>query len=184
MSGSIIMSRPFAVSDPPKFQIKQATTSTEISQARSLFTEYTAWLDIDLTFQNYASELASLPGLYVPPTGTLLIATSASSATSLPSNSPIGCIALRPLKSRSPIKTCEIKRLYTVPEARGLGVGKALIERVLEEATRLGYEKVVLDTLEGKMEGAVRLYKKMGFEDIGVYYKTPLQGTLFLGRKL
>jgi GNAT superfamily N-acetyltransferase len=77
-----------------------------------------------------------------------------------------------------------MKRLYTVSEARGLGVGKALIDRVLEEARKLGYEEVVLDTLEAEMEGAVRLYGKFGFQKIEAYYDTPLEGTLFLGRKL
>ena len=166
------------------FQIKQATTSDEISHIRDLFTAYTTWLDIDLAFQNYASEVASLPGLYVPPPGALLLATLGTSCTSLPTNSPIGCIALRQLKSSSISKICEVKRLYTVPEARGLGLGRALIGKVLEIARELGYEEIVLDTLEDKMEDAVKLYKKMGFEEISAYYETPLAGTLFLGRKL
>ncbi|KAG9235871.1 putative GNAT family acetyltransferase [Amylocarpus encephaloides] len=179
------------MSNQPSYTISPATSPEDLSSIRTLFTAYVSWLDIDLTFQNFSSELSTLPGLYSPPTGALLLASSTSpSITSTPSSSstptittPIGCIALRPLTSASLTKCCEIKRLYTSPTARGLGAGKVLITSVLDEAEKLGYERVRLDTLP-RMERARRLYRSFGFEEADAYYDTPLEGTIFLGREL
>jgi hypothetical protein len=44
----------------PPFIIRQVTTPDDLSSIRTLFTSYATWLDLDLTFQNFASELASL----------------------------------------------------------------------------------------------------------------------------
>jgi len=106
----------------------------------------------------------------------------------LPNHQPIGCIAIRPLPphhspSETPVKKCEMKRLYLTPSSRGLGVGRALVREVIEEAKRLGYEEMRLDTLPS-MVRARKLYESVGFENIDAYYETPLAGTIFLGKKL
>lgn len=116
------------------FTITQATSPSDLDSIRTLFSAYVSWLDIDLTFQDFSTELATLPGLYIPPTGCLLLAKSTTPSSTI----PLGCIAVRPLKSTSSTasksnpdsvkdgstKICEMKRLYTIPSARGLGVGK------------------------------------------------------------
>jgi len=105
---------------------------------------------------------------------------------------PVGCVALRPLSPSSkpgsagtPKGTwvCEMKRLYCVPASRGLGIGRILVEAVVKEAERLGYQEIRLDTLP-QMEGARRLYTEWGFVDCDRYYETPLEGTIFLSKKL
>jgi GNAT superfamily N-acetyltransferase len=97
----------------------------------------------------------------------------------------LGCIALRPLPSAltSRKRTAEIKRLYSTPSSRGLGVGSALIQRIVAEANKMGYEEIVLDTLP-RMEGARRLYERFGFRECEAYYKTPLEKTIFLKKIL
>lgn len=75
----------------PSYTIHGATTEEDMDDIRALFTAYTDWLDMDLTFQNYAQELASLPGAYAPYDGALLLARDNEHGT------PLGCVALRPL---------------------------------------------------------------------------------------
>src|SRR5688572_13299142 len=112
-----------------ELQIFQATTPAQIEQARSLFEEYAAQLKVDLCFQGFAQELASLPGLYAPPAGRLLLATLGDSL--------IGCGALRPLAP----DVCEMKRLYVRSSARGLKVGRRLAVAIIEAAREIGYSK-------------------------------------------
>jgi putative acetyltransferase len=151
------------------YSIERATTSDDILAITKLFKDYTAWLDLDLTFQDYATELALLPGKYGPPAGALFLSRSKDGV-------PLGCVALRPMELRG---TCEMKRLYISPEARGMGLGKRLVLEVLTEGKRLGYQRMRLDTLP-KMQSAISLYEKQGFVKIEPYYETPLEGTLFL----
>jgi len=149
--------------------VKPATSTEELSAIAELFKDYTTWLDLDLTFQDYATELAYLPGKYAPPAGALFIALNNDGV-------PLGCVALRPMAEPS---ICEMKRLYISPEGRGLGLGKRLVIKVLNEAKQIGYRKMRLDTLP-RMQSAVTLYEKLGFVKIDPYYETPLEGTLFL----
>ena len=126
-----------------------------------------------MAYQDFATELATLPGKYAPPAGDLLLARA-------PEGTPLGCAALRPLGQGG---CCELKRLYVVPGARGMGLGRALLDAVLETAARIGYREIRLDTLPD-MRAALALYRQAGFAPIAPYYDTPLAGTRFLGRDL
>jgi GNAT superfamily N-acetyltransferase len=103
-------------------QISQATTPEQISAIRGLFQEYAAWLRIDLCFQGFAQELATLPGSYAPPLGRLFLATAPEG--------PAGCVALRPIGDAE----CEMKRLFGRPSYRRHGLGRTLAERLIAEA--------------------------------------------------
>ncbi|KAL5365521.1 putative GNAT family acetyltransferase [Aspergillus floccosus] len=171
----------------PRFTIIPATTPTHISTARTLFTSYADWLALDLTFQNFSSELASLPGPYTAPHGALLLAYSTTDPVQ-----PLGCVAVRPLPNHpadaprphgGKKKTCEMKRLYVLPKARGMGLGSALVQAVVRCAKDMGYSEMRLDTLP-RMQGAIALYRRAGFGEIEAYYETPLEGTVFLGLDL
>lgn len=76
-----------------------------------------------------------------------------------------------------------MKRLYVPPSARGLGVGRQLVMKILDDARAIGYTEVVLDTLPNMIE-AQRLYQQLGFHDIQPYRPNPIAGTRYLGRKL
>jgi ribosomal protein S18 acetylase RimI-like enzyme len=130
-------------------------------------------LGIDLTFQDVSAELAKLPGKYSPPAGGVLIARDNV-------NYPVGCIALRPLKTEG---TCEMKRLYVRPQARGHDLGYRLAVEIMEYGKTAGYTRIVLDTL-ASMQTAQKLYARLGFYEIQPYYENPVPGTLYLGRSL
>lgn len=150
------------------FTVKPVTTQADLNATILLFEAYAASLGIDLTFQDFANEMTSMPGKYASPAGTLLLAESPAGA--------IGCVGLRPFGSHG---HCEMKRLYVDPKGRGLGVGKALATAVINEAKRLGYKAICLDTLP-TMSSARALYESLGFRETEPYYNTPLEGTVFL----
>ncbi|GAD96051.1 conserved hypothetical protein [Paecilomyces variotii No. 5] len=157
--------------------ITAVRTSADLEATKALFTAYVDWLDLDLSFQDFETEMASMPGKYAPPTGELLLARDSQTQT------PLGCIALRPLPgagAQGSNDICEMKRLYVSPLGRGHGLGKKLIQAIIEAAKTLGYKEIRLDTLP-KMEAARRLYPSFGFREIEPYYDTPLEGTFFLG---
>jgi len=155
------------------FRLAKARHPHEIAAAAVLFREYADWLGIDLTFQDFDSELATLPGKYAPPVGELMLALS-------PAGDALGCVGVRPLDGAA---LCEMKRLYVRPAARGLGIGRALIEAIIRSAAALGYAEMKLDTLPG-MDSAAALYREFGFTEVAAYYDNPFPGTLYLGRRL
>ncbi len=149
-----------------------AKSESDIKEARTLFEEYAAWLGINLCFQNFDQELAALPGEYGPPDGRLLLA--------FEDDQLAGCIALRKIRAT----TCEMKRLFLRPEFRGRGLGRILVERIIEDARQIGYTQICLDTLPGRMDPAIALYKSMGFKEIEPYYNNPVAGATFMELRL
>jgi len=157
--------------EPRKMRVKQAQTQTEIEEVRKLFREYEAFLDVDLCFQSFEEELASLPGKYSSPGGHLLIG--------LNEEKIVGCVAVRKLDDR----VCEMKRLFVRPEARGTGLGRKLAQKIIVIARELGYTLIRLDTLE-KLSEAMHLYEMLGFRKTDPYYENPLPGVVYLELEL
>ncbi|HEX3247897.1 MAG TPA: GNAT family N-acetyltransferase [Pyrinomonadaceae bacterium] len=153
-------------------KIFPASTQEHVEQARTLFEEYAASLGISLCFQNFDRELKDLPGQYAPPDGRLLLATEDDELA--------GCIALRKL---SP-KVCEMKRLFVRPRFRASGLGRKLVEMIIDEARKLGYTRMRLDTLPGLMDKAIALYRSFGFIEIGPYCENPVEGAKFMELEL
>jgi GNAT superfamily N-acetyltransferase len=143
------------------------TDMSDVEDARALFREYAASLPFDLDFQDFDRELAELPGAYAPPRGALLLARGA------------GCVGLRPIDET----TCEMKRLYVRPSTRGTGLGRTLAEAIIEEARRLGYARMRLDTVAA-MDAAQFLYERLGFREIPAYRPNPIAGARFLELEL
>ena len=162
-------------SDVPNaaFDITPVRSAADLEATVHLFKAYAASLAIDLAYQYFAAELAGMPGRYAPPAGELLLARDLQGR-------PSGCVGLRPLP---PDGCCEIKRLYVPPAWRGRGLGKRLIDAILETAARIGYRDILLDTLPEMVE-AITLYRRSGFEVIAPYYETPIAGTTFMKRSL
>jgi GNAT superfamily N-acetyltransferase len=149
------------------YTISGAVTPGEIEAVRALFQEYADGLGVDLCFQGFAEELATLPGKYAPPDGRLLLAFDGTAA--------VGCVGLR----RTDATTGEVKRLYVRPAARGRGLGGELARWVVAAAREIGYRRLVLDTLEPMAE-ARRLYGALGFREIPAYYVNPLSGVIYM----
>ena len=153
-------------------ELIRAPSAKQMEQARELFREYAAWLEIDLCFQNFERELAGLPGDYAPPGGRLLIAYDDGQLA--------GCIALRRIGEG----ICEMKRLFVRSQFRGKGLGRALIQAIIREARAIGYQRMLLDTLPPKMNDAIALYRSLGFAEIEPYYENPVPGAIFMELEL
>jgi GNAT superfamily N-acetyltransferase len=152
-------------------EIEDNLDAETVQTARELLREYQVELGVDLSFQGFESELAGLPGEYAPPRGCFLLARCDGAVA--------GCVGLRPV---SPDE-CEMKRLYVRPAFRAAGVGRVLVERLIDEARAMGYRRMCLDTLP-TMAKAQRLYESFGFSDIAPYRHNPIEGTRFLGLDL
>ena len=153
-------------------RIVHASGAFEVEAARSLFEEYAAGLDLDLGFQGFAAELATLPAAYAPPRGALLLAVDGEAV--------LGCVGLRSLEWPD---VAELKRLFVRPEGRGRRLGRLLSEAALTRARKTGYRRVRLDTLPA-MGAARRLYEDLGFHEIDAYRFNPAEGTRFMELEL
>jgi putative acetyltransferase len=124
--------------------------AAEFTEARRLFEHYQAFLGVDLCFQGFEAELNSLPAMYGPPRGALLLARVEGVS--------VGCVSLRDLGDG----IAEMKPMYVLPSFQGKGIGKLLTDRFVETARDLGYAAIRLDTIPllGK---AVALYRNRGF---------------------
>jgi ribosomal protein S18 acetylase RimI-like enzyme len=148
-------------------RLTRAETDEQVEQARILFKEYEAATGVDLCFQNFGQELATLPGGYAPPSGRLIVAYDEEDA--------VGCVALRKVDEA----VCEMKRLYVRSAFRGTGLGRTLAEHIVGEARDIGYERMRLDTLP-TMRSAIALYRSLGFKEIDAYRFNPVEGTLYM----
>jgi len=151
--------------------VRVVTSGPDLDEVRALFREYAEWVALDLSFQGFAQELAGLPGDYVAPRGTLLLAAVDGRAA--------GCIAVYAWRDA----TCEMKRLYVRPAFQGSGAGRALARRAIDWAREAGYTRMLLDTLPA-MTAAQRLYERLGFRDVPPYRPNPVPGARFMALPL
>ncbi|MDF0596758.1 GNAT family N-acetyltransferase [Psychromarinibacter halotolerans] len=149
-------------------RIAQATTGAELDAVRTLMAGFVEWhydrhseyrdlIDRYFDMRTFQAELAGLPGVYAPPRGRLLLACDA--------DVPAGCVALRDIGGGS----CEMKRMFVHPDYHGKGLGRALAEAIIAEATTAGYNRMLLDT-GPKQREAQGLYRQLGFVEADPYY--------------
>jgi len=148
-----------------------ADATHRLDDVHELFREYADSLGVDLSFQGFEDELASLPGEYARPAGRLLLGVLDGDAAA--------CVALRPFGERD----CELKRLYVRKRARRTGLGRLLAQAAIDAAREIGYERMLLDTLPA-MEAARRLYRSLGFEEVDAYRFNPVRGTSFMALRI
>lgn len=155
------------------YNIIRSSTEAHYQQGARLFKEYASSLDFTLTFQSFEDELAILSVMYGPPTGALLLVKNEEEY--------IGAVGLRQIENSL---TCEVKRMYIQPGYQGKGIGKVLMEKVLEVAKLLDYKVVKLDTLGPKMPAAVALYRSVGFRETTPYNYNPYEGVLYFEKAI
>jgi len=148
-----------------------ARSPEQIEAARELFREYAAWLGIDLCFQHFDEELATLPGKYAEPAGRLYVLVE--------NKVTAGCGALRPFRD----DIAELKRIYIRPAFRKRGFGRLISEKLLSDAQQIGYRAIVLDTLR-TMKEAMALYASLGFHETSAYYENPSPDVCYLRLEL
>jgi ribosomal protein S18 acetylase RimI-like enzyme len=141
--------------------IRPARTE-ELDAIRDLFREYGEFVGSPICFQNFAREIAALPGEYF----CLIVAEESGRLA--------GCAALREIAEG----IAEMKRLYVRPAFQGRGLGRSLTERIIREATAAGYKLLRLDTLP-VMGGALALYRSLGFREIPPYGGNPPEAICF-----
>ncbi|MGU7774350.1 N-acetyltransferase family protein [Burkholderia sp. MR1-5-21] len=151
--------------------IRAARYPDDASVVEAIFREYIASATVSLEFQDYETEIAALPGKYAAPRGILLLAWDGAHV--------VGCAAFREVDAA----TCEMKRVYVRPAARGTQLGRQLVERLLREAKAAGYARICLDVLP-EFVAARRLYASLGFTSAPPVTVNPVEGTEFLGRDL
>ena len=158
---------------PPRIELQcvDGTDAVGLSELVILFREYAQQLGVDLSFQGFEEELATLPGDYAGPQGALLLAWI--------DGAPAGCGAFRPLPDADHVNACEIKRLYVRRAFRRFGLGRHLARRLMDLALQVGYSSMLLDTLDD-MEAARNLYGTLGFVEIPPYYFNPVPGSHYL----
>lgn len=134
--------------------ISLARGNADFAEVETLFREYQAWLDQPVCFENFEQELANLPGHYNPPAGELWLARLGQV--------PVGVIGMAPWHRDACDNVCEMKRLYVRDSARGLGLGRELVNLSLAWARDSGYSQIVLETFES-LEAACAIYTRLGF---------------------
>lgn len=144
-----------------------ATSARDVAAVKALFIAYTEWIPIDLGFQGLADEMDSFPDIYE----FLLLAKDG--------DRPMGAVALK----KHSDDVCEMKRLFVYPDYHGRGLGEALSIRLMDEAKKLGFKKMLLDSLR-RLEAAVALYRKLGFEEVEPYNFNPEDDVVYMERVL
>jgi ribosomal protein S18 acetylase RimI-like enzyme len=148
-------------------QIKRAIADDEVEAVRKLFCTYANHLQLNLDLEGCDKDFENLPGEYICPKGCLLIAAY--------KNNPAGCVALRKLDDYA----CEIKRLFVLPKYRGIGIGRQLIKKAIENASKTGYKRIRLDTIASLQE-AISLYRSLGFVTIAPDPQDSIKGVIFM----
>lgn len=141
-----------------------------IEEVRELFREYHAWLGEVVCSRRLSEEIADLPGPYAAPAGRLFLARTRAAEGVPEEGAPVvraaaagtalGCVGVRPHHADA----CEVKRLYVTREARGTGLGRALLETALAAAREIGYREALVTTLPDAMPTAREMYLRHGFE--------------------
>ena len=151
-------------------KIYPAETDEDFEIAKRLFVEYADSLGFDLCFQNFELELANLSGDYAPPLGCLLLVKYKGQIA--------GCVGMKQFSD----EICEMKRLFIRPQFRGLGIGRALAQSIIEQARKSGYTHMRLDFIAPRVSES--LYKSLGFKEIAPYEDILMAGAKFMELKL
>lgn len=154
-----------------EIELKEAQSPSDYAAGAHLFQAYVHTLQLDLSFQNFATELQTISQQYSRPTGALLLAYHQQQA--------VGCVALRALEPQ----TAELKRLFVLPAFQESGIGQRLLAEILHIAQALQYKCVRLDTL-ATMQPALKLYRRFDFYEIPPYRFNPIEGAIYMEKQL
>lgn len=152
-------------------EIKELENYEATQSIKEIFLEYSQFLNVDLCFQGFEQELADLKKLYAPSSGCILVAEEGETL--------VGAVALKKIGEG----ICEMKRLYVRPAFRKYGIGRALVQLLIEKAKEKGYQTMKLDTLDS-LKPAIALYQSFGFQETTAYYHNPLPNVVYMEMSL
>jgi len=152
--------------------IRRAESSREWADVDRLVRAYLAELPFEIDFQDLDRELANLSADYGPPDGGALLAVDDGGTA-------VGVVGVRRFDDHD----AELKRMYVAPEGRGLGMGRALGAAAVAVARDLGYQRLLLDTVD-TMTAAISTYAGLGFVEIPTYRHNPLPGARYFALDL
>ncbi len=155
--------------DSQGVKFTQPMDQEQMEAVRELFQQYGSSQGFEYDFEGFDQEVANLDKLYAPPANRLFLATY--------DGVPAGCVAMLKIND----EVCELKRQFVRPEYRGQGIGKGLAMKVIEEARKMGYKRVRLDTAKS-MKNALLLYYSLGYHDTQPY--KDVEGAMFLEMQL
>ena len=169
-------SRPFYLQD-----IAASAPNSTLAQARELLLEYGRFVIAQpgaarFCFGSLEKEAARLPFSYLEQGGGCLVAHA--------HGQPAGFIAWRAIPATVEADAWELKRLWVRPAARGLILGRALTQAVLDRAVAAGRKAVYLDTAPAYMAAEHRIYLELGFEPCAPYNDNPVEGLAYLRKSL
>jgi GNAT superfamily N-acetyltransferase len=176
MGSSESASRPFSLQE-----VSASASKSILAQARELLLEYGRFVIAQpgaarFCFGSLEQEAARLPQSYLEQGGGCLIAHV--------HGSPAGFVAWRALQVAVAADAWELKRLWVRPVARGLALGRALTQAVLDRAVAAHRKAIYLDTAPASMAAAHRLYLDLGFEPCAPYNDNPVEGLAWLRKSL
>jgi GNAT superfamily N-acetyltransferase len=168
---------------PPFYleEIADTASNSTLAQAQALLLEYGRFVlsrpgVARFCFGSLEKEAARLPQAYLERGGGCLMAHA--------HGQPAGFIAWRAIPASVASNAWELKRLWVRPVARGLSLGRALTQNVLDRAVAAGCKSVYLDTVPEAMPEAHRLYLDLGFEPCAPYNDNPVEGLAYLRKNL
>ena len=176
MGSSEIKERAFRIEE-----ISSGHSESQIAEARELLLEYGRFVTAQpgvarFCFGTLEKEAAGLPLSYIEHGGGCLVAHVEKKAA--------GFVAWRAVPASVAPDAWELKRLWVRMEGRGLGLGRALTQAVIDRAIAARRTAVYLDTVPEAMTAAHRLYLEMGFEPCEVYNDNPVEGLAYLVKRL
>lgn len=147
---------------------KVAETEEDFDLVRELFLEYFSLYREYLGNQDLKKELQDIPGKYAFPNGCLILAIDMN-------NLAVGCVGIKKFDDTA----CEMGRLYVKPKYRKRCIGYMLVEMFIKEAVKIGYKRLLLDTVP-ELKSAIKLYKQFGFKEISPYYNSPIKNPIYM----
>jgi ribosomal protein S18 acetylase RimI-like enzyme len=147
---------------PDDFPAIRALCNGFLDWCRSRYGENAWFVDRYYTPAQWAALLDSLPQIHARPDGEILVARV--------NGQVVGCVMMQRIDER----TCEMKRMFTSPDGRGLGLGRRLAEAIVRVGGERGYATMRLDTGRNHEE-ALALYRSLGFREIAPYYEAPAE---------
>ena len=150
----------------PKIELRLASYPADTTPLLALIREYMAWLNVDLCGRGLEKELPQFETLFTPPSGLFVLA--------FVDGALAGCAGLLVRQGH----TAEVKRVYVRPAHRGLGLGEALVRRLMALAPTLNVNHLILDAVAPTTHAQL-MYQRMGFAETPPYYANPAPDTRF-----